>query len=358
MMNILSRCLGRGHQVDVFSSLWQGHMPKDSKVILTNPEGISNHRRMVSFANKLNNQKKESNYNAVVGFNKIPDLDVYYAADTCFAKKVEDSPFWYRLTPRCRGFLQLEKAVFNNDSDAEILLLSQKEKENFIRFYHTPERRFHLMPPGISKDRVPPPDVADIRAKFRKELAIHPDQHIVLMIGSGFKTKGVDRSIRAIAALPEVIRNKTVLLIVGQDHQGPFIRLSKRLGVSAHVRFMGGRNDVPHFLFGSDVLVHPAYRENTGTAIVEAIAAQLPVIATDVCGYSYHIKSAGAGEVLPSPFDQEVFNRLLMKTLTSSQIIDLKSNARKYITKNDLFSRAEKAAEVIEAVGAKNQDVP
>ena len=52
-------------------------------------------------------------------------------------------------------------------------------------------------------------------------------------------------------------------------------------------------------------MVHPAHNENTGTVLLEAIAAGLPVLATDVCGYADHITAAEAGTVLDSPFDQE-----------------------------------------------------
>lgn len=49
----------------------------------------------------------------VVGFNKMPGLDVYYAADVCYAEKVaREKGFFYRLTPRYRHFAAFERATF------------------------------------------------------------------------------------------------------------------------------------------------------------------------------------------------------------------------------------------------------
>ena len=102
----------------------------------------------------------------------------------------------------------------------------------------------------------------------------------------------------------------------------------------------------------ADLLLHPAYRENTGTVLIEAMAAGLPVLATDVCGFSYHIEYAGAGEIVPSPFRQETLNQLLVYMLTSEKKKQWQHNGRAYIAKTDVFSRAEKATDVIEKVAA------
>jgi hypothetical protein len=43
------------------------------------------------------------------------------------------------------------------------------------------------------------------------------------------------------------------------------------------------------FLLGADLLIHPAYNENTGTVLLEAVVAGLPVLTTAVCGYAHYI---------------------------------------------------------------------
>ncbi len=351
-LRIAKCCLTRGHQVDVYTGTWHGEKPDGLKVSILQVSRFTNHRSCESFAKNLSKCLATSNYDAVVGFNKMPGLDMYFAADTSFAARALKRSLWYRLTGRCRSYLGLERAVFDKDSKTEILLISEQEKAFFMDYYGTAEHRFHLLPPGIAKDRLAPDNAAEVRAELRSELAIGSDQNVVLMVGSDFKRKGVDRAVQAVSSLPPGLREKTILLIVGKDKAKPFRRLAKRSGIREQVRFVGGREDVPRFLVTADLLLHPAYLENTGTVLVEAMAAELPVLATDVCGYSYHIERAGAGEIVPSPFKQEKLNQLLTSMLTSDKKNQWQRGGREYIANTDVFSMPEKAADIIEQVAA------
>ena len=352
LLRIAEVCRGRGFKVDVFARYWQGDLPDDLNVSILPGRGFTNHGRCESFAKRLKEFLAQMDYDVIVGFNKMPGLDVYFEADACFAAKARERSSWYRLTGRCRRYLRLERAVFNNRSKTEILLLSKQEKQVFMDHYGTRENRFHLLPPGITRDRLAPDNADKIRAELRRELAISLDENVVLMVGSGFKTKGVDRAIRAVSALSPGLRIKTKLLIVGEDKTKKFQRLAKRSGVADQVFFAGGRRDVPRFLVGADLLLHPSYRENTGTVLIEAMAAGLPVLATDVCGYGYHVERAKAGALVPSPFRQETLNQLLFSMLTSEKKEQWQKNGMAYIADTDVFSLPEKAVDIIERVAS------
>jgi len=352
LLRIIEVCRVRGHRVDVFARYWQGDLPDDLTVSILPGTGFANHRRCESFAKRLKEFLAQMDYDVIVGFNKMPGLDVYFEADACFAAKARERSSWYRLTGRCRSYLRLEQAVFNNRSKTQILLLSKQEKKVFMDHYGTREDRFHLLPPGITRDRLAPENAEEIRADLRHELSISLDENVILMVGSGFKTKGVDRAIRAVSALSPELRRKTNLLIVGEDKTKSFQRLAKRSGVADRVFFAGGRRDVPRFLVAADLLLHPSYRENTGTVLIEAMAAGLPVLTTDVCGYGYHVERAKAGALVPSPFRQETLNRLLFSMLTSDKQEQWQKNGMAYIATTDVFSLQEKAVDIIERVAS------
>jgi UDP-glucose:(heptosyl)LPS alpha-1,3-glucosyltransferase len=352
-LQIAKACLSRGHQIDVFTTSWQGKIPEGFHVSVLPVRGLTNHRRREAFAATLNQIVTAKPYDAMVGFNKMPGLDVYYAADTCFAAKAHARNFLYRLTARSRSYLNLEKAVFDRHASTEILLLSEQEKAVFRRYYGTPEYRFHLLPPGISKNCLRPANAVEIRNELRCELTIGSETNIVLMVGSGFKTKGVDRAIRAISALPSTLRKQTILLVVGQGKALPFRWLAWRLGVAGQVLFLQGRKDILRFFLAADLLLHPAYLENTGTVLIEAMAAGLPVLATAVCGFSYHIERAAAGIIIPSPFEQDMLNQYLVKMLTSDKQAQWQQHGKAYVANTDVFSRAEKAADIIEKVASR-----
>ncbi len=349
-LRIAKICLARKHDVDVYTGSWQGEIPAALNLTIIPNRGFTNHSRYQSFSKRVQNIKLQDRYDAVVGFNKMAGLNYYFASDSCYGKKAREKNFLYRMGRRSKMLIEMERSVFGKESDTEILLISEREKKLFIQFYATPGHRFHLLPPGIDRGNLRPDNAHEINMGLRRELDIDPEMNIILMVGSGFKTKGLDRSILALSALPETLLKRTVLLVVGKDKAASFIRLAKRYGVSEHIRFLGGRDDVPRFLWAADLLIHPAYRENTGTVLIEAMAAGLPILATDVCGYSHYVEQSGAGLLIPSPFSQHHLNEKMTSMLSSPEK-SWGESGMAYVFANDVFSQHEKAVNIIEQAG-------
>jgi len=342
-------CAGRGHSVHVFTMEWQGDIPDGVDVHVLPVRRLRNHERSREFSQLLARELQGSSFDIVVGFNRICGIDVYYAADPCYIAKIHElhGPL-YRLTGRYRHFSAVEKGLFDPGSSTRILLLSEQEISKYVQYYHTPLERFTVLPPGISKDRRAPPDAAQIRTDFRKEQDLGENDRLVLMVGSGFRTKGLDRAIRAIAALPGELRQRTTLMVVGEDNERTFRKLAQHLGIAGHVRFMQGQEHVTRFMLGADLLIHPAYSENTGTVLLEAVIAGLPVLATGVCGYAFHIERAGAGRILASPFQQVILNRELAAMLDSPERRQWSENGIRYGQEEDLYSMPEVVADYLE----------
>jgi UDP-glucose:(heptosyl)LPS alpha-1,3-glucosyltransferase len=184
-------------------------------------------------------------------------------------------------------------------------------------------------------------------------LGVAGDEFMLLMVGSGFETKGLDRSLAAIAGLPEKLRHKTKLFVIGKGKTKSFKKQAQTLTIADRLTFLGGRDDVPRFMVGADLLLHPARSENTGTVLIEAMASGLPVLATDICGYSFHVRDAGAGLLAPSPFRQQELNELLHRMITSLERAIWKRKGIEYVEENDFFSMPKKAAEIIESLALK-----
>jgi UDP-glucose:(heptosyl)LPS alpha-1,3-glucosyltransferase len=212
-----------------------------------------------------------------------------------------------------------------------------------------------MLPPGISKDRMASANKAEIRAGFRREFGLGDDNILLLSVGSGFDMKGFDRGLIAVAALPEELRARVRVFVVGQDRPGPVKRLIQRLGIADIVTLFQGRDDIPRFLQGADFLLHPARHENTGTIIVEAIVAGLPVLATATCGYAFHIEQAQAGLVVPAPFRQATLNATLQEMLRSGNWDTWSGNGIAYGHAEDLYSLHERAAAYIHQRVLKKQ---
>lgn len=357
-MRILVECRNRGHDVSVFVSEWQGDKPPGVSVTELPNYRWMNHSQNRSFHRQLRSRIRQKNFDAVIGFNKMPDLDIYYGADFCYiGRAVPRYGPLYRLTPRYHHFFTFERAVFSAQSRTAILSLSEREKGVYQQFYGTPDNRFHLLPPTLDSDRRPGTSDPQRVREIRQDLNVRPEEFLLLFIGSGFKTKGLDRVIRALASLPGDVRLRTRLAIVGQDNPAVFNRLSRRLSVESQIIFLGGRSDIPDILAAGDLLLHPAYSENTGTILLEALASGLPVITTDVCGYAGHIRAADAGIVLRSPFEQDALNVTLAQVLESSDLAKWRANGLRYGGNPNLYKMPQTAVDMIEDWHREQQEV-
>lgn len=303
-VRIAQACVDSGAEVTIYTREWTGPCPSDITVQVLPTKGWTNAGKAKRFVEAFKKATAHHDYQGVIGFSKMPGLDVYYAADPCFVEKAgKKYPFFYEWTPHYRTYAAFEKAVFDKDSSTEVLMISEKEKTHFQKQYQTPDARFHMLPPGILPDRCAPIDYVEKRRLLREGFSLKDDEKLMLFIGSGFKTKGLDRALKSMAALPPALLDKTQLWVVGDDDAKPYMKLIHSLHLDKKVFFLGGRHDIPELLWVGDVLCHPAYSENTGTVLLEAMVAGLPVLTTDACGYANYVKEAQGGIVLSTPFD-------------------------------------------------------
>ena len=348
-LRIAQACQARGHAIRVYTLGWEGEIPHGFEVVVVPVSAFSNVRRHARFTEWVFRDLDRRPADRVIGFNRMPGLDVYFAADACYEEKARTlrRPL-YRLSARYRHFSAYERAVFAPESRTEILMISPVQQPFFEMHYGTPKERFHLLPPGISSDRRAPANAPEIRAGLRREFALADDALLLLQVGSGFKTKGLDRSLKALAGLPETLRLRTRLIAIGQDDAAPFQRLAATLGLRERVSILPGRDDIPRFLLGADLLIHPAYNENTGTVLLEALVAGLPVLTTAVCGYAHYIVDADGGRVVPEPFTQETLNAVLAEMLADDKARKRwQANAMAFAETADIYSNAERAADLI-----------
>jgi UDP-glucose:(heptosyl)LPS alpha-1,3-glucosyltransferase len=344
MLRIARDCATRGHQVKIYTGQWHGERPQENIEVATLPySGFLNHQRHQQLINAITAQLAIDQPDIAVGFNRMPGLDAYYAADPCFIERAyTERNCLYRLSGRYRFFAACEKAVMSPESGCHILSLSPREKTIFQRWYHTPDERFHVLPPNIPTQSFAGIDRDTARREIRREFGLPEQANIVLMVGSAFVRKGLDRTIIGLAALPEPLRNNTWILAVGEDKPEGMLALARKLGLENRLILTGGRPDVPRLMMGADVFVHAARSELAGLVLIEAMTAGLPVIVTDICGYAPHVEAAKAGTVLLEPFDQDDLNRALAHILASDRTL-WRENGLRYTA--DIAARFSPTAE-------------
>lgn len=358
LLKMVRECLKRGHGVRIYAIHWldESGPPAGVELCAAPVRALSNHRLYEKFAAWVRRDLCRRPVDLVVGMNKMPGLDVYYAGDSCYQEKaLTQRTFLHRLLPRHRSLLKAERVVFGVGAATEILTIADNQAAVFTRCYGTQPGRFHPLPPGIERDRAAPADKAAVRQRVRRQLGLGEEDRLLLFVGSGFLTKGLDRLLKGLQALPKHVLAETRLYVLGEDKARPFERTAMRLGVGERVHFLGGRADVPNFLFAADGLALPACDENTGTVILEAMISGTPVLVTENCGYANHVRDADAGLVTPSPFEQQVFNAQLAALLTSSKRERWSANGAALAKDETIHQMATAAVDLFERFAVQNQ---
>lgn len=346
-MLALAQLMGmRGHEVTIYCRSWEGTKP-DLPVVLLPGRAMTNHGNNAAFARRFL-AELPADVDAVVGFNKMPGLDFYYAADVCFAEKVYGERSWlYRLTSRARSSLAMEAAVFGRGADTQVLMISRAESLIYQKYYQTPQNRIHFVPPGINRAGGVPADYEKIRPELRQRYGLAPDDILLMMVGSDFKRKGFDRALQGVAALSKELRSRVHVWVAGQDKPQFLEGLAGQLGIADRLKVLGGRDDVAQLLWSADMLLHPARSEMAGLALLEAMIAGVPVIATEVCGYAHYITEHGMGEVINAEAADSTIASAIQRQLQTSRE-DWVARARHMIEHADIFSMTQRAAELIE----------
>lgn len=140
-----------------------------------------------------------------------------------------------------------------------------------------------VIPNGVDVARFSKKIPARELAAFKKELGKAKDDIYLITTSRLVHKNAVDDVIRALVYLPAHVH---FLVLGGGPERTALERLAKELRVADRVRFFGfiPHEDMPRYLKASDIFVRPSRSEGMGNSFVEAMAAGLPVVATQEGG--------------------------------------------------------------------------
>ncbi|MGB5268086.1 MAG: glycosyltransferase family 4 protein [Polyangiales bacterium] len=145
------------------------------------------------------------------------------------------------------------------------------------------------------------------RAALRKELRVPQSRGPILGItGRITEEKGFGELIEALSFLHDDFPEAHLIVIGGQlsterdAFQDRLVDFIGEHGLDSHVTFTGFRSDVPELLSLLDVFVLPSYREGLPRSILEAMAMELPVVATRIRGCREAVVDRVTGLLVPA----------------------------------------------------------
>lgn len=167
-----------------------------------------------------------------------------------------------------------------------------------------PRDRIHFIPNGVP---VPPPRDPAAREEVRSWLArsqpglyVHPGAKLAVYTGRLHASKGLTHLVEA---WHTVVRQDPTarLWLVGEGPERPqLVRLIRELELNGNVVLAGAFDQVDDLLAAADLFVLPSLEEGMSLALLEAMAAGLPLVATDIAGNRLLIDSEQQGLLVPT----------------------------------------------------------
>jgi glycosyltransferase involved in cell wall biosynthesis len=221
----------------------------------------------------------------VTGVPSIASLHVAVSA----TKKVEASPM-RRLAVEVRD--RLMTFVLRRWA-SRVVMVSGALRDEYLR-RGLKNDRMRVVHNGIEIDRFMR-DRAEARERLVRELNVPRDATVLVTVNVLRAGKGVEVLLEAMQQIDDA-----VLVIVGD---GPmreeWSRHAEQQGIADRVRWAGFRRDVDALLAGCDLFVHPSLDDAFPTVLLEASAAGLPVVASNLGGIPEIVVDA-TGRLVPS----------------------------------------------------------
>lgn len=137
------------------------------------------------------------------------------------------------------------------------------------------------------------------RRQKRQEIGVENDCFLIVTAGRLVPVKGYTYLVASLARVIAEIPNTRLIFLGDGELSGELSGQVKILGLEKHVFFLGMRNDVPEIISCSDLFVLPSINEGFGVVLLEAMATNCPVVATNVGGVPGVVLDGETGILVP-----------------------------------------------------------
>lgn len=194
-----------------------------------------------------------------------------------------------------RVFQMLEWVFAKGTS--KIITLTELEAQDHLQRHIGKEGQFRAVFSGIDVAQYRAASATRLKSRFR--LGCSDDDLIVGSVGWLTHIKGHRYLIEAMAKLKPHYPKLQCHIIGSGPLEEELMMLAADLEVASSIQFLGFTDDVPSCLSAMDLFVLPSLNEGMGRALIEAMAAGLPVVATNVGGVPAIVQDKHTGFLVP-----------------------------------------------------------
>jgi glycosyltransferase involved in cell wall biosynthesis len=197
---------------------------------------------------------------------------------------------------RTARFYRLVEKLLAPRTDV-LLAVSAEVRDDLVELGVAPARQFRVMPLGF--DLAPftgDVDRASRRRVLRSAWGVSDDELVVTLIARLVPIKRVDRFLAMACSISDRDRVRFVVVGDGELHE-ELAASDDALALGDRLIWAGFRRDVPDVCFASDVVTLTSDNEGTPVSLIEAQAAAVPVVATDVGGVRAVVRDGSSGQL-------------------------------------------------------------
>jgi len=305
----------RGLNVDVIAAKGQ----KNAKSIhILCPKSPGKRTCYFTFAKALKKHLSENHYDIIHSVLPFDFVDVYQPRGGSFAESILRNAASYqnklvtsykKMTAfanlRRTTLLQAERKLCKNSNGPVIIALSDYVAEQFKRHYGASDEQLTVIPNGIKLNKRIDTNQADrLRTQIFTQLGLKEADKPVffLFVANNFRLKGLSVLIQAMRCLQaHNTAGQWFLIVAGSSRVHKYRQLAKKLNVPRKIIFLGPVRNIQNVLSIADVAVLPTFYDPSSRFVLEAIAANKPVITTKFNGATDLFVENRHGKVIDKP---------------------------------------------------------
>ena len=216
----------------------------------------------------------------------------------------------------------------------QVIAVSQKIKEIIHQTYRLKESKVFVVKNGIIFD-----ESTSEAVDLEKEFPNSANKLILIAVGRLVPLKGFDILIKAVAEVVNQGFDDLLVLIVGGEKSNGQERLRLQaliqdLDVENYIKLIGLRNDIIGLMKASDIFVMPSHYEGLSLAMIEAMACDLPIIASNGPGLKEFINDLQNGLLFPVDDHKALAKCILRLSEDEDLRINLSRGAKESFKKN------------------------
>jgi len=306
-----------GCSVDIYSEKTDPELARSvgAAAVMVKSFGFTDYQKRRSYAVQTQKAIEKKQYDLVIGNGGLLQQDVVFLHNLIHrAHELIPGESQKKITTAGRIH-----ADFLSAGGFKLLVANSKMmKHDLETRYNIPAQKIVTVYPGNDLSRFSVEKRLETRDTVRLTLGVGQDELLIGLITSGaFEKRGVAPFFKAVNLIPDEMLSSFKFLVVGKENHFNTYRSLLKQTARNRVIHIPQEKSIERLFYALDLYVLPAYIEEFGLVIQEAMACGLPIITT---------VNVGASEILPSAQAHYILDEV-EPTVLCERILELANDA-------------------------------